>query len=218
MTDCADLYLPCRQLGRKPYPSVWREMREFTKTRGHSKDDQLWFVEHDPIFTQGLSGKPEHLLQTGDIPVFHCDRGGQVTYHGPGQAVIYLLIDIKTVQVGIRALISLIENSVIATLEEYGIASDARTDAPGVYLADGRKIASLGLKVSRGCTYHGVAINVAMELEPFRRIHPCGLIGMQMAQISEKSPTASVIEVQTQFAAHFSARWFALTGKRTHGA
>lgn len=213
MTDCADPRLPCRQLGRKPYPPVWQEMCAFTRTRGHSEDDQLWFVEHDPIFTQGLSGKPEHLLRTGDIPVFHCDRGGQVTYHGPGQAVIYLLLDIKTVQVGIRALITLIENSVIAMLADHGIASDARTDAPGVYLADGRKIASLGLKVSRGCTYHGVAINVAMELEPFRRVHPCGLIGMQMAQISERSPAASVIEIQKQFATHCSARWFALVDK-----
>lgn len=218
MTDRADPRLPCRLLGRKPYPGVWREMREFTRIRGHSEDDQLWLVEHDPIFTQGLSGKPEHLLRTGDIPVFHCDRGGQVTYHGPGQAVVYLLIDIKTVQVGVRALVTLIERSVRATLADNGIASHARADAPGVYLADGRKIASLGLKVSRGCTYHGVAINVAMDLEPFRRIHPCGLVGIHMAQVSEMAPTAGVSGIQAQFAAHFSACWFALGGNRAGGA
>ncbi len=210
MRSGIDPQLPHRQLGRRPYPRIWREMRAFTKTRGHSEDDQLWFVEHDPVFTQGLSGKAERLPRTGGIAVFHSDRGGQATYHGPGQAVVYLLIDIQTARVGIRALVRLIENSVIATLAEHGIVSHARADAPGVYVEDGRKIASLGLKVSRGCTYHGVAINVDMDLEPFQRIEPCGLTGIEMTQVSETSATASVGAIQRQFARCFSACWYAL--------
>ena len=178
--------LPVVSLGLRDYREIWQAMLDYTqKRRRSSEDDVLWLVQHPPVFTQGLAGKAEHLLATGDIPVVHIDRGGQVTYHGPGQAVIYLLLDIKSADIGIRPLVSMIEQTTIDSLKPYGIQAAARADAPGVYVADGRKIASLGLKVSRGCTYHGVAVNVDMDLSPFTRINPCGLQGMKMAQIRE---------------------------------
>lgn len=181
-----------RHLGLRDYGSVYAEMRDFTAARTAVSADELWCVEHPPVFTQGQAGKPEHLLAPGDIPVVQSNRGGQITYHGPGQAVIYVLVDLARRGEGIRALVTLLETAMIAVLAGYGITAQARADAPGVYVDgpfDGRpglrKIGSLGLRVSRGCSYHGLALNVAMDLEPFARINPCGLIDMQMTQIAD---------------------------------
>ncbi len=172
------------QLGLRDYQSVWQAMRKFTDTRTDLSADELWLVEHPPVFTQGQAGKPEHVLAPGDIPLVPTDRGGQVTYHGPGQLVAYPLLDLRRQKLGVRELVSHLENSVIVLLAGYGIASEAKPDAPGVYV-NGRKIASLGLRVRRGCSFHGVAINVNMDLEPFLRINPCGYNGLQMTQMAD---------------------------------
>jgi lipoyl(octanoyl) transferase len=158
-------------------------MRDFTDRRDESTPSELWVVEHPPVFTQGQAGKAEHLLGTGDIPVVQTDRGGQVTYHGPGQLVIYLLISLREAGVGIRGLVSIMENAIIELLAAHGIEAAARTDAPGVYVA-GSKVASLGLRVRRGCTYHGLALNVSNDLEPFQRINPCGHAGLEVTSTS----------------------------------
>lgn len=188
----APLPILVRNLGLRDYTSVYDEMRSFTAARTAVTADELWCVEHPPVFTQGQAGKPEHLLAPGNIPVVQSNRGGQVTYHGPGQAVIYVLVDIARRGYGIRPLVTRLETVMIATLAGYGITANARPDAPGVYvdgLFDGRqeqrKIGSLGLRVSRGSSYHGLSLNVAMDLEPFSRINPCGLSNMRMTQISE---------------------------------
>ncbi|SEF54972.1 lipoyl(octanoyl) transferase [Billgrantia desiderata] len=159
-------------------------MRELTDTRDEATADQLWLVEHDPVFTQGQAGKPEHLLMPGDIPVVQTDRGGQVTYHGPGQVVLYPLIDVKRCRLGVRDLVSALENAVIAVLAEQGIEARARPDAPGVYVGEA-KIASLGLRIRRGASYHGVALNVDADLSPFARINPCGYAGMAMTRLAD---------------------------------
>ena len=168
-----------RRLGQRDYLPTWRAMREFTDQRGEETLSELWVVEHPPVFTQGQAGKAEHLLGTGDIPVVQTDRGGQVTYHGPGQLVIYLLISLREAGVGIRRLVTTMEHAIIGLLEQHGIDGQARADAPGVYV-DNRKIASLGLRVRRGCTYHGLALNVSNDLEPFQRINPCGHAGLEV--------------------------------------
>lgn len=174
-----------KNLGRAEYEPIWQAMRAFTDSRGADVNDELWFVEHDPVFTQGQAGKAEHLLNLGsDIPLVQSDRGGQVTYHGPGQLVVYPLLDLRRLGLGVRDLVTLIEKSVVAVLAEYGIESNAKPDAPGVYVS-GRKIASLGLRVRRGCSFHGVAINYAMDLAPFLRINPCGYAGLEMVQLSD---------------------------------
>lgn len=173
-----------KHLGQQPYQSTWQAMQDFTNQRDEITDDELWIVEHPPVFTQGLNGKAEHLLKLApDIPLVQTDRGGQVTYHGPGQLVIYVLVDLKRNQIGVRALVTLIEQSIIALLSEFGVESIARADAPGVYV-DGHKIASLGLKIRKQKSYHGLALNVDMDLSPFKMINPCGLQGMQMTQLS----------------------------------
>lgn len=172
------------QLGSEEYTPVFHRMREFTNSRDGETADQLWVVEHPPVFTQGQAGKPEHLLGTGDIPVVQSDRGGQVTYHGPGQVVIYLLIDVKRRKMGIRPLVSLIENSIIQYLADLGIEAHARPDAPGVYVGEA-KIAALGLRVRRGCSYHGLSFNVAPDLTAFDRINPCGYAGMPVASLQQ---------------------------------
>lgn len=171
-------------LGRRDYIDVWQAMQEFTNTRTEDDVDQIWVVEHNPVFTQGQAGKPEHVLLPGDIPVVPSDRGGQVTYHGPGQLVVYPLLKLRRLNLGVRDLVTLIENSVITALGEFDIDALARADAPGVYVGD-KKIASLGLRVRRGCSFHGVAINIDMDLEPFQRINPCGYVGMEMTQLKE---------------------------------
>lgn len=171
-----------RDLGLQPYEPTWQRMQAFTQTRCETTQDEIWSLQHEPVFTQGQAGKEEHLLGTGDIPVVQVDRGGQVTYHGPGQAIVYLLINLKRKKIGVRDLVSIMEDSVIATLKDYQIEAYAKPDAPGVYVSDS-KIASLGLRVRRGCSFHGLALNLAMDLEPFLRINPCGYAGMEMTQL-----------------------------------
>jgi len=172
-----------RHLGQVDYVPTWRAMEKFTLERGPATSDEIWFVEHPPVFTLGLSGKMEHVLAPGNIPVIHIDRGGQVTYHGPGQLVVYPLLDLKRLKLGVRQLVDALENSVVDVLEGYGIRASGRRDAPGVYV-DARKVCSIGIRVRRGCTYHGIAFNVTMDLEPFTRINPCGYVGLEMTQVS----------------------------------
>ncbi|GAL19765.1 octanoate-[acyl-carrier-protein]-protein-N-octan oyltransferase [Vibrio maritimus] len=176
--------LVVRKLGRKDYEPVWKAMHDFTDNRTEDTRDEVWLVEHNPVFTQGQAGKEEHLLNTGDIPVIQSDRGGQVTYHGPGQLVAYFLINLRRKKLGVRELVTHIENLVIKTLNAYDIESAARPDAPGVYV-DGKKVCSLGLRIRKGCSFHGLALNINMDLSPFLRINPCGYAGMEMVQVSQ---------------------------------
>lgn len=171
-----------RDLGSCDYTPVWRAMQQFTATRTAHNPDELWRVEHPAVFTQGLNGKSVHVLSAGDIPVIPVDRGGQVTYHGPGQLVMYLLIDLNRRGIGVRDLVSLMEQSVVSLLAGYGIDANARANAPGVYIG-AAKVAALGLRVRGGCSYHGLSLNVDMDLTPFARIHPCGYQGMAVTQL-----------------------------------
>lgn len=171
-----------RDLGLLPYEPTWQQMQQFTNERDDQAIDEIWSLQHEPVFTQGQAGKEEHLLGTGDIPVVQVDRGGQVTYHGPGQAIVYLLLNLKRKKMGVRELVSIMEDAVVDTLKVYQIDAYAKPDAPGVYV-DNSKIASLGLRVRRGCSFHGLALNLAMDLEPFLRINPCGYAGMAMTQL-----------------------------------
>lgn len=173
-----------RYLGRSDYTATWQQMKDFTHQRDAQTVDQLWITEHDAVFTQGLNGKPEHLLDTGDIPVIAIDRGGQVTYHGPGQLVIYCMLNIVRLGIGVRALVTHIENSIIGLLADHGIESAARADAPGVYVGDA-KIAALGLRIRKGCCYHGLSLNLDMDLTPFSRINPCGFKNLAVTQMSD---------------------------------
>ena len=171
-----------RELGRQAYEPVWRAMQRLTDARGPETEDELWLVEHDPVFTLGQAGKPEHVLAPGDIPVLNVDRGGQVTYHGPGQIVAYPLVDLRRLGLGVRELVCRIEQAVIDVLAGQGIAAARRDGAPGIYV-DGAKVMALGLRVRRGCSFHGLAFNVAMDLEPFRRINPCGFQGLEVTSV-----------------------------------
>ena len=173
-----------RRLGLAPYQPVLDAMREFTDQRDDDSPDELWLLQHPRVFTQGQAGKAEHVLAPGDIPVIQVDRGGQVTYHGPGQWVIYLLVDLKRRGLGVRALVTLIENAIVRLLCDYGIDAAPRADAPGVYV-NGDKVAALGLRVRRGCSYHGLSLNVDMDLEPFNRINPCGHQGLQVTSMAQ---------------------------------
>jgi len=173
-----------RRLGLQPYEPVWAAMRDFTDRRIAGTPSELWLLQHPPVYTLGQAGRPEHLLAPGEIPVVRTDRGGQVTYHGPGQLVAYLLLDLRAAGLGVRPLVSVLEQAVIDLLAGLGVAAAARADAPGVYVA-GRKIASLGLRVRRGCSYHGVALNVDMDLGPFARINPCGHPGLAVTQLAD---------------------------------
>ncbi|MGF1839948.1 lipoyl(octanoyl) transferase LipB [Vibrio atlanticus] len=186
-----------KKLGRQDYEPVWKAMHKFTDERTDEDVDQIWLVEHNPVFTQGQAGKAEHVLNAGDIPVIQSDRGGQVTYHGPGQLVAYFLINIRRKKFGVRDLVTHIENLVINTLKAYNIDSTARPDAPGVYV-DGKKICSLGLRIRRGCSFHGLALNVDMDLSPFQRINPCGYQGMKMAQVSQLGGPSELENVEQQ--------------------
>ncbi|MBU6420609.1 MAG: lipoyl(octanoyl) transferase LipB [Gammaproteobacteria bacterium] len=181
-----------RDLDLADYESTWRVMQQFTADRDSGTRDEIWFLEHPPVFTLGVAGKLEHVLAAGAIPVIHTDRGGQVTYHGPGQLVVYPLLDLKRLGLGVRALVEAIELAVMDTLAGFGIRALTRRGAPGVYTGDGRKLASLGLRVRRSCSYHGLAFNVAMDLEPFTRINPCGYAGLQMTQVQDLGGPASV--------------------------
>ena len=176
--------LRVRDLGLTDYRTVFDAMRAFTDARDANSKDEIWLTEHEAVFTQGQAGKPEHLLAPGDISVVASDRGGQVTYHGPGQIVAYTMFDVGRMGIGIRALVGGIESAMIAVLREWNIEAEARGDARGVYV-HGRKIGALGLRVRHGCAYHGLALNVAMDLEPFTRINPCGLVGMDITQVSD---------------------------------
>lgn len=192
-----------RQLANMDYETVWHAMQEFTDNRDENTPDELWLVEHPPVFTQGQAGKEEHLLMPGDIPVVKVDRGGQVTYHGPGQQVIYPMINIRRRKMGVRELVTLIENAIVACLADYDISANAKPDAPGVYVND-KKIASLGLRIRKGCSFHGLALNVNMDLEPFLRINPCGYTGLEMIQTSDLSTLSSVSEAGDKLTKHLS--------------
>jgi lipoyl(octanoyl) transferase len=192
-----------RQLANQEYTAIWQAMKDFTDARDDSVIDELWLVEHFPVFTQGQAGKAEHLLMPGDIPVVKSDRGGQITYHGPGQQVIYFLINLRRRKMGIRQLVSLIENGIIASLADYGIDAQAKPEAPGVYV-DGKKIASLGLRVRKGCSFHGLALNVNMNLAPFLRINPCGYAGLEMAQTADINGPQTVKEAGQSLIKHLS--------------
>lgn len=185
-----------RKLGRCDYLPVWEAMQRFTDERDATTRDELWLVEHPPVFTVGLNGKPEHLLSPGNIPVVKVDRGGQVTYHGPGQIVLYFLLDLRRLSLGVRALVSLMEQAVIDLLASYHIKAESRREAPGVYV-NGAKIAALGLRVRKGCSYHGLALNVEMDLEPFARINPCGYPGLAVTQLRALGVTDSQAVIET---------------------
>ena len=187
MTHSVTNQVLIRYLGEQPYKATIDKMKAFTHDRTADTPDELWVLQHPPVFTLGQAGKSEHLLNPGDIPVEKVDRGGQVTYHGPGQLVVYLLVNIKRRRLGVRHLVSLIEDSVIACLADLGLTAEARQDAPGVYV-DGAKIAALGLRIHKGCAYHGLSFNLAMDMEPFQRINPCGYANLPVTQLSELAP------------------------------
>lgn len=172
-----------RHLGQVDYEPTWRAMQAFAETRDAAAADEIWFLEHPPVFTLGLNGSREHLLDPGDIPVVQVDRGGQVTYHGPGQLVVYPLLDLGRSGLGVRALVCALERAVIRCVAGYGIAANGNRAAPGVYV-EGRKLASIGLRIRRNCSYHGLALNVDMDLEPFRRINPCGFRNLEVTQLA----------------------------------
>lgn len=195
-----------RALGRVEYMPTWQRMQAFTAARTPATRDEIWFLEHPPVFTLGLNGRPEHVLDPGEIPVVNIDRGGQVTYHGPGQLVVYPLLDLRRLKLGVRALVEALEHAVMDTLAGYGIESRARLDAPGVYTPDGRKIAALGLRVKNGSTYHGLAFNVALDLAPFTRINPCGFAGMQVTRVADLGGPADVARVAADLKPHLLAR------------
>jgi len=179
-----NLALKIRQLGLQEYQYTWDAMKVFCEQRNGDTADEVWLVEHLAVFTQGVSGKAEHILNSCDIPIIQSDRGGQVTYHGPGQLVMYVLFDLRRLGIGIRALVDILENITIDGLKKYGLTAVARKDAPGVYI-DGEKIASLGLRVKKGCSYHGLSVNIKMDLTPFSFINPCGYEGLKITQLSE---------------------------------
>ncbi|AEF99958.1 lipoyl(octanoyl) transferase LipB [Methylomonas methanica] len=173
-----------RQLGLRDYQSVWRDMQQFTAERTEATPDEIWITEHPPVFTLGLNGKQEHVLQASDIPLIQTDRGGQVTYHAPGQLVVYFLVDLRRLAIGPRQAVTLLENAMIIVLAQYGVRAEARADAPGVYV-DGKKIGALGLRIKRGCCYHGLSLNNAMDLTPFSYINPCGYAGLEVTQLAD---------------------------------
>ena len=197
--DTVEISTPVKikDLGFSEYEPVWRAMQEFTDSRDKETTDEIWTVEHPPVFTQGQAGKAEHILAAGDIPVIQVDRGGQVTYHGPGQIVIYPLIDLKRHKMGIKALVHGIEEAIIQTLSQYDVHAQRRENAPGVYV-EGKKVASLGLRVRKGCTFHGLAFNIRMDLEPFSRINPCGFLGLEVVQLSEFVNNVDFHQVQNE--------------------
>lgn len=200
MSALSETSIAVCQLGLQPYEQVFAAMKDYTESRTAQSPDQLWVVQHPSVFTQGQAGKAEHLLMPGDIPVLKVDRGGQVTYHGPGQMVVYTLIDLKRAGLNVRELVCAIELSLKVLLASYGIEAETRDKAPGVYVGDA-KIASLGLRIRRGRSYHGLALNVDVELEPFQRINPCGYQGLQMTRLidllsSDEIPTWQTLEKQ----------------------
>ncbi len=192
-----------RQLAQMDYTQVWQAMQNFTDNRDENTADELWLVEHPAVFTQGQAGKEEHLLMPGDIEVVKVDRGGQVTYHGPGQQVIYFLINLRRRKLGVRELVTLIEDGIVAALAEFGIEASPKKEAPGVYVND-KKIASLGLRIRKGCSFHGLALNVNMDLSPFLRINPCGYAGLEMIQTCDISELNSVEDAGNTLVKHLA--------------
>lgn len=186
-------------LGRVDYVPTWRAMQAFTDTRDSQTRDEIWFLEHPPVFTLGLNAKPEHVLAPGDIPVVQIDRGGQVTYHGPGQLVVYPLIDVKRAGLGVRQMVVALENAVIELAASWNIQAHGRREAPGIYV-ENRKLGSVGLRIRRGCSYHGLALNVAMDLSPFQRINPCGYAGLEVVDLRLLGAETSVHEVALELA------------------
>ena len=186
-----------RSLGRQDYEPVWHAMQQFTNARDADTADEIWFTEHNPVFTLGVNASREHLLAPGDIPVVQVDRGGQVTYHGPGQLMIYALIDLRRAGIGIRPLVTALEQSVVDLAAEYGIEAASRGDAPGVYV-DGVKLASVGLRIRRGASFHGMALNVDVDLDPFQRINPCGYINLEVTDLTRLGAACGLERVQQQ--------------------
>jgi lipoyl(octanoyl) transferase len=211
VTPRAPLAVQVKWLGRVAYEPTWRAMQALTDTRGPDTPDELWLLEHDPVFTLGMNADPTHVLDAGDIPVVQIDRGGQVTYHGPGQLVVYPLIDVRRVGIGVRSLVTALERAVIDLAAASGIKAECRANAPGVYV-DGRKLASVGLRVRRGGSYHGLALNVNMDLAPFLRINPCGYAGLEMTQLAALGGPASVQAAGEAFAPLLLARLAAAAG------
>ncbi len=194
-----------RDLGRQPYEPVWRAMQRFTDARDDATPDEIWLVEHEPVFTLGQAGKPEHVLMPGDIPVLHVDRGGQVTFHGPGQLVVYPLLDLRRLKIGVRDYVCRIEQAIIDTLADWNIDGARCAGAPGVYVGDA-KIAALGIRVRRGCTFHGLAFNIAMSTEPFLRINPCGYEGLQVVAMADLGGPSSLDAVKPALLRHLAAQ------------
>lgn len=192
-----------RLMGRQDYVQTWTRMRRFTEQRTGNTPDALWVLEHPAVYTQGQAGRPEHLLAPGAVPVVHTDRGGQVTYHGPGQCVVYVLLDLKRLGIGVKTLVGQLESAVIALAAEHGIEARRRAAAPGVYVAEA-KLAALGLRIRRGCSYHGVALNVDMDLEPFRGINPCGYQGLAVTQLKDLGVTLDVDDAGRRLAVHIA--------------
>ena len=191
--------------GRQDYVPLWHEMRDFTDSRDEDTPDEIWFCEHPPVFTLGLNAAKEHLLAPGDIPVVQIDRGGQVTFHGPGQLMIYPLIDIRRANIGVRQLVTALEQSVVDLAAEHEVNAAARADAPGVYV-DGRKLASVGLRIRRGASFHGMALNVDVDLEPFSRINPCGYKELEMTDLHRLGIALQLEETAAKFTPHFLRR------------
>ena len=190
-----------KHLGLTDYATAYQAMQDFNAQRDADTPDEIWLIEHPPVFTLGLAAKPEHILDAGNIPVVKIDRGGQVTYHGPGQLVVYLLLDLKRRNIGVRELVRTMEQAIIDTLADYDIASQRIAGAPGIYI-DGAKIAALGLRVKRGCCYHGLALNVDMDLVPFTRINPCGYAGMPVTQTKDLGLRANTDETGAKPVSH----------------
>lgn len=191
-----------RQLGNQPYRPTWQRMQDFTDNRDGQTPDEIWLVEHPPVFTQGQAGKKEHLLAPGDIPVVQVDRGGQVTYHGPGQQMLYILIDVRRNKLGVRHLVSGLEDCIVGLMQEYDINAYAKKDAPGVYV-DEKKLCSVGLRIRKGCSFHGLALNVNMDLSPFQRINPCGYAGMEMVDCAALGGPKSLTVAGPKIVDHF---------------
>ena len=194
--------LHVRWLGRQPYEPLWRAMQSFTDTRDDETPDEIWFTEHPPVYTLGVNAAREHLLAPGDIPVVQIDRGGQVTYHGPGQLMLYPLLNLRHNSLGVRELVTALEQSVIRLLADYDVEAIARADAPGVYV-DGRKVASVGLRIRRGCSFHGMAVNVDMDTEPFARINPCGMQDLEVTDLKRLGATTTLADTREALLRHF---------------